>query len=109
MNKCLNHFGRLSHFFLIAITMLVLSLGGQSYAQDTVSTTWCLNQVEKIAKQNESCRSELSKTRIELEKSKAKRNGLVEELGIFALGVGVAYTNFNPLALIVAGYLIIFQ
>ena len=89
--------------------MLALSSGGQSLRADTVSTTWCLNQVEKIAKKENECRSELSDSRIKLAKSDKNKTGIVEKLGILALGCGVAVTNFNPLALIATGYLIIFQ
>lgn len=81
----------------------------QNSKSNTVSMTWCVSQIEKVAKTENDCRRELSKTRIELEKSKGKQNGLTEKIGVFALGCGVAVTNFNPLAIVAAGWLIVFN
>ena len=109
MHKCLNLYYRLSLCILIAITTLVLNSDGAYSSQDMVSTTWCLNQVEKVSKQNDSCRSELSKTTADLQREKSKKNTVVERLGILAIGSGLALTNFNPLGCVIAGYLILFQ
>ncbi len=108
-NKCLKLFLVSSCYFLIATTTVVYGSDTQSSKQNTVSMNWCMKQIETIAQKENKCGSELSKTRLELEKSKGKQNGITEKVGIFALGCGVAIANFNPLALVAAGYLIIFQ
>lgn len=95
--------------FLSGIQSPLLASSGQVSNANTVSTTWCLNQVEKVAKKENECRSELSKTRIDLEKAKGKRDGLVEKLGIYGLGVVAVYSNFNPLVLVAEAWLLIFQ
>ena len=108
-NKCSRLYGLFFAFIFAAIMTLVLSCDGAYSSQDMVSTTWCLNQVEKVSKQNDSCRSELSKTTADLQREKSKKNTVVERLGILAIGSGLALTNFNPLGCVIAGYLILFQ
>lgn len=108
-NKCLKLFLVSSCYFLIATTTVAYSSDTQSSKQNTVSMNWCMKQIETIAQKENKCGSELSKTRLELEKSKGEQNGLTEKVGIFAFGCGVAVTNFNPLALVASWYLIIFQ
>lgn len=109
MNKCLKLFLVSFFYFSIVTTTVAYSSDTQYSNKNTVSMDWCVKQIETIAKKENKCGSELSKTRLELEKSKGKQNGLTEKIGIFALGCGVAVANFNPLAIIAAGYLIIFQ
>ena len=109
MIKCLKLSFRSLLCILIVITTLALNSDGAYSSQDMVSTTWCLNQVEKVSKQNDSCRSELSKTTADLQREKSKKNSLVERIGFLAIGSGLALTNFNPLGCVIAGYLILFQ
>jgi hypothetical protein len=68
-----------------------------------------MKQIETIAKKENECRSEFSKTTADLQREKSKKDTLVEKLGILAIGSGLALTNFNPLGCLIAGYLIIFQ
>ncbi len=81
----------------------------QNSKSNTVSMTWCVSQIEKVAKTENDCRRELSKTTDRLAQEKSKKTTLVEKLGILAIGSGLAFTNFNPLGCLIAGYLIIFQ
>lgn len=108
-NKCLKHLLALFFYILIATTTAAYASDTQSSKRDTVSTIWCMKQIETVAKKENECGSKLSEARIKLAKSDKNKTGLTEKVGIFALGAGVALTNFNPLALIAAGYLIIFQ
>lgn len=108
------------YILLLAVSLLVLSqtnlwASGENIEQNTaltpstVKTEWCLKQIEKVAKKENECRSELSKTAADLQREKSKKDTLVEKLGILAIGSGLAFTNFNPLGCLIAGYLILFQ
>lgn len=111
VNKC----GSLGLFFIALLFCLpVIQLeaqasDGQNSKPNTVSTTWCLKQVETVSKKENECGRKLSETRIELAKSKGQRASVVEKLGIAAIGGFVVATQFNPVGLVIGGYLILFQ
>lgn len=107
--KCLKVYLPLLLYFLIATTTVGYASDTRSSNQDTVSMTSCMRQIEKISKIENDCRSELSKTRIELEKTKGKRSSLVEKLGIATIGGAIVASQFNAVGLVVGGWLIIFN
>lgn len=111
INKCA---GLIILFLLFGCGLNVIQLQAapsdtQNSKSNTVSMIWCVSQIEKVAKTENDCRSELSKTTADLQREKSKKNTVVEKLGILAIGSGLAFTNFNPLGCLIAGYLILFQ
>lgn len=71
--------------------------------------TETLKQLKICSKSFEKQNQELGKCQNELTKCKSSKETWVEKIGLMAIGAGVAYTQFNVLSLLAAGYLIIFQ
>ena len=69
----------------------------------------CTSQWTKTSKALNKTLTTLTKAENELTKYKASKDTWVEKIGFVAVGAGVAYTQFNVLSLLAAGYLVIFQ
>lgn len=69
----------------------------------------CLKVLNQTSIQYEKERKANNELRSKLAECQSKRTSLTDKLGWIGMGAVVAYTNFNPISLIAAGYLVITQ
>ena len=69
----------------------------------------CLQALRLTSNKYEKTRNENNEIRSKLAECQGNRTSITDKLGYVAIGTVVAYTAFNPISLIAAGWLLIFN